>query len=87
YVLPWNASFYNDGSLHDLSVEIRDNQNNTIKSENQFSLSTSTITAWTKSKIILIIHWPTFGMTAIITGLCIYIIALSFYRYRAKRPI
>ncbi len=60
YVLPWNASFYNDGHHHQLLVEIKDNQNNIIKSENEFSLATTTITAWTRSKFILFIHWPTF---------------------------
>lgn len=60
YVFPWNASIYNDNLLHDLLVEIKDNQNNTVKNENQFSLSTTTITAWTRSKLVLFIHWPTF---------------------------
>jgi hypothetical protein len=60
YVLPWNASFYHDGGLHDLLVEIRDNQNNKIQNENQFSLATTTMTAWTRSKFILFIHWPSF---------------------------
>lgn len=60
YVLPWNSTVYNDGVLHDLSVKIHDNQNNQWQVENQFSLATTTITAWTQSKFILYIHWPTF---------------------------
>jgi hypothetical protein len=60
YVYPWNASVYNDGNHHQISVEIKDNQNNIIKSENEFSLSTTTITAWTRSKFVLFVHWPTF---------------------------
>jgi hypothetical protein len=60
YVLPWNASFYNDGLLHALSVEIKDEKNNVVKSENEFSLGTTTKTAWTSSKFILFVHWPTF---------------------------
>ncbi|CAF3466928.1 unnamed protein product [Rotaria sp. Silwood1] len=85
YVLPWNASFYNDSHLHTLSIEINDNQNNRIKIENQFSLATTTITAFTGSKLILLIHWPTFGIVSIIMGLCVYIAVLIFFRYRAKR--
>ncbi len=60
YVLSWNASVYNNGQLHDLLIEIKDNQNNTIRNENQFSLATTTITSWTHSKLVLFIHWPTF---------------------------
>jgi hypothetical protein len=60
YVLPWNASVYNDGSLHNLLVEMTDNQNNKIQNEIQFSLANTTITAWTASKIVLFVHWPTF---------------------------
>lgn len=60
YILPWNSTVYNDGSLHDLSVKIQDNQNNQLTIENEFSLATTTFTAWTKSKLILYIHWPTF---------------------------
>ncbi|CAF0901873.1 unnamed protein product [Adineta ricciae] len=85
YVLAWNASLYNDGRLHDLTVEIKDKQNNELKSENQFSLATTTITAWTRSKLILLIHWPTFGMICIIGALCVYILVLVFCRYRSKR--
>ncbi|CAF0820817.1 unnamed protein product [Rotaria sordida] len=85
YVLPWNASFYNDGHLHTLSIEIKDNQNNTMKIENEFSLTTTTITAFARSKFILLTHWPTFGIVVIIISLCIYIIILTFFRYRAKR--
>jgi len=85
YVLPWNASFYNDGKLHDLLVEIKDNQNNTVINQNQFSLSTTTFTAWNRAKFILLIHWPTFGIVASILTLCVYILILIFYRYRSKR--
>ena len=104
YVLPWNTSFYNDNHLHNLSVEIKDNQRNIIKIGHKFSLDTTTTTLWTRSKLILFIHWPTFvrknknlrnkaflnfnsfeGMVAIILALCVYIIILMFYRYRAKR--
>jgi len=60
YVLSWNASVYNDGLHHDLVVEIKDNQNNKITNENEFSLGITTKTAWTKSKLLLFIHWPTF---------------------------
>jgi hypothetical protein len=60
YVLPWNTSIYNDGLLHDLLVEITDNQNNKINNENQFSLGITTRTAWTHSKFILYMHWPAF---------------------------
>ncbi|UJR16488.1 hypothetical protein I4U23_003391 [Adineta vaga] len=87
YVLPWNASLYNDGFLHNLIVEIKDNQSNIIKSENQFSLATTTITAWTRSKLVLFIHWPTFGIVSIIAALCLYILVLVFYRHRAQRMI
>ncbi|CAF4158500.1 unnamed protein product [Rotaria sp. Silwood2] len=85
YVLPWNASFYNDGHLHTLSIEVKDNQNNKMTTENEFSLTTTTITAFTRSKFILFIHWPTFGIVSIIMCLCVYIIVLTFFRYRAKR--
>ncbi|CAF4268771.1 unnamed protein product [Rotaria socialis] len=87
YVLQWNASYYHDGYHHKLSVEIKDNQNNKMKTENEFSLSTTTVIAWTLSKFILSIHWPTFGIISISGALCVYIIVLMFFRFRAKRMI
>ena len=101
YVLKWNTSVYHDGFLHDLSVVIHDNKNQILNLQNQFSLSTTTITAWTKSKFILYIHWPTFvwnvfsleifrnfvfkGMVCLISTLCIYVLILTYYRFRSKR--
>jgi len=78
YVLPWNASFYNDGYHHQLFVEIKDNQNNIIKSENEFSLATTTITAWTRSKFILFIHWPTFVSEQVVFSTEIFIEFLGY---------
>lgn len=78
YVLPWNSTFYNDGLLHDLSVNIQDSRNNQLQVENEFSLATTTITAWTRSKFILYIHWPTFvtilslNKTIFIDGICFF---------------
>ncbi|CAF4270819.1 unnamed protein product, partial [Rotaria sordida] len=60
YVPPWNASFYNDGHIHTLSIEVKDNQNNRMRIENEFSRTPTTITAFARSKFILLIHWPTF---------------------------
>lgn len=59
YILPWNTSLYNDDHLYKLTVEIKNDQNNTIKIEHEFSFSTITKTIWTRSNFILLIHWPT----------------------------
>lgn len=66
YVLPWNSTLYNDGKLHKLSIEVKDDQNNKMITENEFSLDTTTITAWTRSKFILFVHWPTLVKNKII---------------------
>ncbi|CAF1094303.1 unnamed protein product [Adineta ricciae] len=85
FVLPWNASIYHDDNLHVISVRIRDQENNSITITHEFSLTLSTITSWNKSKILLTVHQPTFGLCFLTLSLFIYIALLLFFRYQAKR--
>ncbi|UJR30002.1 hypothetical protein I4U23_017548 [Adineta vaga] len=84
FVLPWNTSLYNDGNLHEISVQIKDNGNNTVTITHEFSFSLSTRIPWNRSKFLLSIHLPTFGLCIQILSLCIYILILFFFRYQAK---
>ncbi|CAF3242403.1 unnamed protein product [Rotaria socialis] len=85
FVLPWNASSYDDGRLHQIFVGIKDNGNNTVILTHEFSISFTTITRWNPSQIILTIHQPTFGLVILVSSLSIYILTLLYYRYHKKR--
>ncbi|CAF4143728.1 unnamed protein product [Rotaria sordida] len=85
FIFPWNTSLYNDEKLHKIFVEIKDNGNNTVILQHEFSLSLLKKTKWYQSKIILTIHQPTFGFIILISSLCLYILILLYYRYQVKQ--
>ncbi|CAF0907568.1 unnamed protein product [Didymodactylos carnosus] len=84
FILQWNTSLYDQG-IHEMIVEIKDNQNNVETLTEEFTLTTSTITAWTRSKLVLLADWPTFGIIVLLLSLCAYIAVLVWSRYRARR--
>ncbi|CAF0755501.1 unnamed protein product [Didymodactylos carnosus] len=86
FILQWNTSLYEQGT-HIMHVQIQDYQNNTEELMEEFALSISSVIAWNRSKLILLVHWSTFGIILLVLSLCAYITTLVCFRYRATRML